>query len=387
MLNKGTYLFSRTFGIFANSLFSMTFIWWLQNGSHSSTLVGAAEGIFSLVAALSIFYGSVIDYLSFKKVSIYSVAIQTIILFLIFGTMSWFNKNYFLLIGLAVIISVSNNFFDPADRAILKDNVTSDEMTNLVSKVSIIDQGVNIAGTLVSGLLLSVFISQEIILFCGLISLLGYLLLVVSLKNVSSNSKEAKKANFKYIFKGYKFIRKNSFLNFYFWSSILYSFTTPAMVVLLPKVASDLHSNVLYSTFYACFIIGFIIGAIVASKLKPHAKVISITWMSSAIPLFVMLFSISNWIIFSISIFIFGILTSVHNILSESLIQIITVDTVLGRVLTTLKTSTSLGGPIGSVIAGILLDHSGEAAMIAGCAVLIFLSGLNIMRTKDIAVI
>lgn len=385
MLNKPAYLFSRILVNFASSLFSMTFIWWLQTTSHKSTLVGLAEGIFSLIAALSIFYGPIIDYLSFKQIGIYSMLIQTVALFLISGVMNISHKNYLVAIAIAAIISVCNNFFDPADRAILKETTTNAEMTDLISKVSIIDQGVNIAGTLLSGLLLAVFLSKEIVAACGVFTLIGVVLLIKSLKKVSSISKSEtiKLTDIGQIFSGYKFIRKNNFLNLYFWSSILYSFTTPAMIVLLPKVANSFNSNILYSVFYGCFIIGFIGGAIIAGKLRPSIKVISISWAASAFPLLIMLVFIRNWLLFSIAILAFGILTSLHNILSESLIQIISADKILGRVLTTIKTSTSLGGPIGSIVAGELLDHSGEAIVIIACSVLIFLSGMNIFRAKN----
>lgn len=385
MLNKTTYLFSRTLGTFASSLFSMTFIWWLQTETHKSSLVGWAEGIFSLVAALSIFYGPIIDYLSFKKVSIYSMWIQMIVLFIISGIMHWNRENYILVISIATIVAICNNFFDPADRAILKEAVTDDEMTDLISKVSIIDQGVNIAGTLVSGMLLSFFLSQELVLACGVIALVAVLLLMRSLSDVTSvsSNRENKSVNFKQIFSGYKFIRQNKFLNLYFWSSILYSFTTPAMIVLLPKIANSFDSNILYSVFYGCFIVGFIIGAVIAGRLNPSIRIISTSWTISAFPLLVMLFFIKNWIIFSLGILVFGVLTSVHNILSESLIQIVANDEILGRILTTIKTSTSLGGPVGSVVAGELLDHSGEAVVIIACSILIFLSGINIFRAKS----
>lgn len=362
----------------------MTFIWWLQTVSHKSTLVGLAEGIFSLVAAFSIFYGPIIDYFSFKKVSIYSVIIQIIMLFLISQIMSLEHQNYALIIGIATVVSICNDFFDPADRAILKESTVNSEMTNLISKISIIDQSVNIAGTLISGVLLTIFLSQEIVFTCGILTLIGILLLIHALKKVSSDSRNKLNeiSDFRQIFSGYKFIKENKFLNLYFWSSIIYSFTTPAMVVLLPKVANNFDSNILYSVFYGSFIIGFIVGAVISGKLKPSIKMVGISWAISAFPLFVMLFFIKNWLLFSIAILIFGILTSVHNILSESLIQIVSSDKILGRVLTTLKTSTAFGGPIGSLVAGELLDHSGEEVVIISCSTLIFLSGLNILKIK-----
>lgn len=125
-------------------------------------------------------------------------------------------------------------------------------------------------------------------------------------------------------------------------SSLLYSFVTPALTILLPKVAQEFKN----ATFYICFIIGFIAGSIMTEKMKVKVKTISITWLLSALPVLLMLFLTKNWFGFSLLIFSFGFITSIHNILSESMIQIVSDDQILGRILTTIRTSTSIGGPI-----------------------------------------
>ena len=68
MLKKKSYFFSRAVGGLANSLFSMVFIWWLQTSTKSSFVVGIAEAIFSTTAALSIFYGPIIDHFSERDI-------------------------------------------------------------------------------------------------------------------------------------------------------------------------------------------------------------------------------------------------------------------------------------------------------------------------------
>ncbi len=132
----------------------------------------------------------------------------------------------------------------------------------------------------------------------------------------------------------------------YFLSSLLYSFVTPALTILLPKVAQEFKNATFYSAFYICFIIGFIAGSIMTEKMKVKVKTISITWLLSALPVLLMLFLTKNWFGFSLLIFSFGFITNIHNILSESMIQIVSDDQILGRILTTIRTSTSIGGPI-----------------------------------------
>lgn len=382
MLNKKSYFISRAVGGIANSLFSMVFIWWLQISTKSSFIVGIAEAIFSTTAALSIFYGPIIDRYSFKKTSYYSMLVQTVFLFATTATVYQFSKSYILALICAGVVSICDEFFNPADRAILKETVADEqELNNLISKVSSIDQFVNIAGTVFSGLLLTWLISANVILICSLLSLISLVFLFYALKEVKNRvPQEAKPKYYKQIFGGYKFIKNNQFLNHYFWSSILYSFVTPAMTILLPRIAQRSGKASFYSMFYICFMLGFIIGATIAGKLTVRIKTIGFTWLSSAIPLILMIFFSNSWLIFMGLIFLFGLMTSIHNILAESMIQITSNDEVLGRVLTTIRTSTSIGGPISSIAAGILLDNSGETVLILACGFIILVSGFNIFR-------
>lgn len=382
MLNKKSYFISRTVGGIANSLFSMVFIWWLQISTKSSFIVGIAEAIFSTTAALSIFYGPIIDRYSFKKTSYYSMLVQTVFLFATTAAVYQFSKSYILALICAGVVSICDEFFNPADRAILKETVADEqELNNLISKVSSIDQFVNIAGTVFSGLLLTWLISANVMLICSLLSLISLVFLFYALKEVKNRvPQEAKPKYYNQIFSGYKFIKNNQFLNHYFWSSILYSFVTPAMTILLPRIAQRSGKASFYSMFYICFMLGFIIGATIAGKLTVRIKTIGFTWLSSAIPLILMIFFSNSWLIFMGLIFLFGLMTSIHNILAESMIQITSNDEVLGRVLTTIRTSTSIGGPISSIAAGILLDNSGETVLILACGFIILVSGFNIFR-------
>ncbi|UIK35548.1 MFS transporter [Lactobacillus amylovorus] len=382
MLNKKSYFISRAVGGIANSLFSMVFIWWLQTSTKSSFVVGIAEAIFSTTAALSIFYGPIIDRYSFKKTSYYSMLVQTVFLFATTAAVYQFSKSYILALICAGVVSICDEFFNPADRAILKETVADEqELNNLISKVSSIDQFVNIAGTVFSGLLLTWLISANVMLICSLLSLISLVFLFYALKEVKNRvPQEAKPKYYKQIFSGYKFIKNNQFLNHYFWSSILYSFVTPAMTILLPRIAQRSGKASFYSMFYICFMLGFIIGATIAGKLTVRIKTIGFTWLSSAIPLISMIFFNNSWLIFMGLIFLFGLMTSIHNILAESMIQITSNDEVLGRVLTTIRTSTSIGGPISSIAAGILLDNSDETVLILACGFIILVSGFNIFR-------
>lgn len=294
----------------------MIIIWWLQTQTGKSSLVGLTNAIFSITAALSIFYGPIIDKHSFKRTSQTSLLVQTILLFLLTAVMFWLSHNIVLTILISTILSVCDEFFSPADRAILKESVPSKkDLNSLISKLSMIDQVVNIAGTALSDALLSLLIPGQSMLVCSCLSLIS-IFLFIALRKIPStkpqvNDTDNESNNYRAkVFIGLKYIHQNGFLKYYFGSSICYSFVSPALIILLPRLADKLGSAGLYSTFYLCFVGGFLLGALISGKLTPKVKAISYTWMLSTIPLLLMIFFLSNWLALSVLITLFGFLTS-----------------------------------------------------------------------------
>lgn len=212
MLNKKSYLASRTICALANSLFSMVFIWWLQTTTDKSSIVGLTEAIFSITAALSVFYGPIIDRHSFKTTSINSVIIQTVFLFITTASVYFFSKNFWIAITFAGLVSICDEFFSPADRAILKESTTGEQdLTDMISKISIIDQFIGVTGTALSGILLSFMLAGQIMLFSSFLSLIGVVFLIFALHKVLSVKPKINEKKFNYvkqILSGYKFISK-----------------------------------------------------------------------------------------------------------------------------------------------------------------------------------
>lgn len=392
MLEKKSYLTSRLICGLGNSMFMLVFTWWLQVQTKSSSIVGIANAIFSITGALSIFYGPFIDSHSYKKTSIYSMVCQVVLNFLLTIIVVFFTQNFALAIIVSGLLSVCDEFFAPADRAILKETISEGhEMTAILSQVNIIDQFVNLGGTALSGALLAFMVSGQILLACSCLSLMGFLLLLIALKNVPSQnmyqSKPHETCNFmaylKQVISGYSYMKKNSFLIHYFWSSILYSFATPSLMLILPKIAQEENNASLYSVFYILFFVGAIVGALLAGKMKVKLSTITLAWILNAVPIGLFFFFQSNLIIFCLLILLIGPAASIHNILADSKIQSTTTDNYLGRVLTTIRTGTQIGGPISSVIGGILLDYTGIKPIVLTCSILILLGGINLLFIKE----
>ena len=260
-------------------------------------------------------------------------------------------------------------------------------MTSIISKINIVDQLVNVGGIALSGALLAFMASGDIILACACLSLLGLLLLIAALRKIPVHNAFKEKESqaegltkyWQKIFSGYSYIKENVFLLHYLWSGLLYSFAQPAMILILPRIAAKAGQPALYSTFYICILAGIILGALIAGKMKAKIITVGWAWTISAIPLILMLFSLKNMVLLCTLLFLFGPVTSIHNVLAESVIQTSTADNYLGRVLTTIRTFANIGGPVSSVVSGIILDHVDEKFIIVLCASLIIIGGTNIL--------
>ena len=115
--------------------------------------------------------------------------------------------------------------------------------------------------------------------------------------------------------------------------------------------------------------------------MKARIITVDLAWTISAIPLILTLCSLKNMVLLCTLLFLFDPATSIHNVLEESIIQTSTSDNYWGRVLTTIRTFANIGGPISSVVAGIILDHVGEKFIVIVCTSLIIIGGINILLT------
>ena len=128
--------------------------------------------------------------------------------------MFWLSHDIVLIILISTIMSMCDEFFSPADHAILKESVPSKkDLNSLISKLSMIDQVVNIAGTALSGVLLSLLIAGQSMLVCSCLSLISVFFLYVALRKIPSTKPQAKDTdnetnNYRAkVFSGLKYIR------------------------------------------------------------------------------------------------------------------------------------------------------------------------------------
>lgn len=128
--------------------------------------------------------------------------------------------------------------------------------------------------------------------------------------------------------------------------------------------------------------LGFILGALLAGKLAVNVRTVARAWLFSALPLALIFFVIGKTVAFSILLFLFACLTRIHNVLGEAKEQAVTSNHYLVRVMTTIHTGAQLGGPIASVLAGLLLDRGEQQLLIITCVCLILSGGINLLFVK-----
>ncbi|MCD2255734.1 MFS transporter [Agrilactobacillus fermenti] len=379
MLRQKSYLASRTLGTLSNSLFMFTVIWWFQTETDRSSTVGIMNALFSITASLAVIYGPFIDRHALKVVSVGALCMQTFIFLLLTLCIFKAKQMIYPILILATLASVCDEFFIPADRAIIKSVVKAErELTQLNSRISLIDQSTNFMGVALAGALLGFLVVAHVMALVTVLSFAGTLYLMFAIHKLVEPHKEKQQSDhyWQEVLTGYTYIKQDHFLFRYLFASTLYSFVTPMLIVFLPFIAKKMGSAIYYSGFYIAFFLGFMVGALLAGRLKPLVKTISLYWLLSSLPLLLILGARTNGVLIVLAIFLFGFTSSIQNILSETLIQIRTQSDFLGRVMTTFKTFYSIGGPVGSLLAGALLDHGQVQMLVIFSMVLIILGGL-----------
>lgn len=154
-------------------------------------MVGIVNALFTITAALAVFYGPISDNHWHKRTSIYAKIMQLVLTFLLALTMSFVTYQYFWPVVIAVALSNCVEFFGPADRAILKESLpASEELTKMISQVNIVDQLIQIGGTALSGVLLSFMTNKQIIFLCAWLNLFSLIFLVLALQKLGDRQVE-----------------------------------------------------------------------------------------------------------------------------------------------------------------------------------------------------
>jgi predicted MFS family arabinose efflux permease len=318
--------------------------------------------LFSLVG------GVFADRLDRKKMLLYSQYIQMICAFVLAGLFATHTVRVWHILALSFVVGVGQSFGGPAYSALLPTLVEPEDLANAISMNSIQFNLARIIGPTLGGLAYTVFGAT----WCFALNGVSYLAVIVSLLviNVHFVAPKTQTSVLKSMKEGIRFIRDREGLT----PLVVLAFCTTllgfSLTGFLPVIVRTIFHRGpgTYELLLVCSGAGSICGALMVAameRLKGQGRLAVLALF--ALGLATAGFAVSKWLPVScVLIFLAGTAVMASASLMLSLVQLIVVDSMRGRVMSVYNLAFRAGIPLGALILGKLIPILGVSTAVAG---------------------
>jgi len=278
---------------------------------------------------------------------------------------------------LSFLAGTAQSFGGPAYSALIPSLVKSEDLPNAIALNSIQFNLARVIGPTLGGLALAYWGAS----WCFTLNGISFLAVIFSLLIIRPHFTPQKTGEsvLKSMKEGFRFIRQQGAMESLIFLGFSMTLLAFPLVVFLPVFAQDVfHGGAkLYTTFLVFSGAGSVTGALIVAgmgKFRHQGKAAMLMLM--ALGLLITGFALSRWFVWScILIFLSGaVLLGVFSTIT-SLVQMITADSMRGRVMSVYNVAFRGGIPFGSLIVGALVKQFTAPLVIAVNGGLLFLLG------------
>lgn len=333
--NKLYYLLGSMISNFGDGIQQISIIWYIYHLTGEAFSIGVMIAIYYLPSILLTPIVSVyVDHHHSKMI----VVMTDIFRFIIVLTMSilillHFESTLFIYF-LQFLLAVCYTIYKPAEQSFIKESFQDKDIPFVISKSSSLNEGALITGSAVSGVLL-IKLSLALSFFINSLTFLLAAILYYLVKEI--NTKQKKQSKIQYyseLISGWDFIKNREGMRYLLFLSILNSISIQmTTTILLPLARVFKGGSGLYSVFDISFAVGGILAGIVVTnflkRYKQWSLVITMVGMATTAGL---LHFNSFKMTAAIFIFVLGLFTMSHLIITQTLIQLNSTKEYIGRV-------------------------------------------------------
>lgn len=352
------FLFSRMSTFIANSLFFITFIWFLQKSTDTSTTAFTYSFLgLSIVFILPL--GVYIDRLKPGILNTSSIIIQVfcVLLFILLFDNFIDGKYIYLIVFVLFISAVFMDVYTPSSNTLLTQILDSSAYKKANSIVQTSDQILNLIGYVLIGFLITTIGPKTTLMISLSLFVIAIVLNFTLIKylDLKVEPPKVKRKFSKSIQEGLSIILKTDLLRFTIPISIFSNVIVAIIIAILPGISENKGIH-FFTAIYICFFIGFVIGALLSNKIPETLNnIYTIGVLNGFILLSFGYLMNSYWSL--VVIVLFGIGSGIINIFDETIYQMNTPKEEMGNVLTLKRFILSFAYPIGGFIAGYLALH------------------------------
>jgi predicted MFS family arabinose efflux permease len=340
------------------------------------------------IMLFSLFGGVFADRLDRKKMLLASQYIQMVCAFVLAILFATHTVKVRHILALSFIVGVGQSFGGPAYSALLPTLVEPEDLANAISMNSIQFNLARIVGPTLGGLAYTVFGAT----WCFALNGISYVAVIISLLiiKVRFNAPKTQVSVLKSMKEGIRFIKDREGLRplvVLAFCTTLFGFSlTGFLPVIVQKIFHRGPGT--YELLLVFSGAGSICGALIVAameKLKGQGRLAVLTLFALGVA--TAGFAFSKWLPLScLLIFLAGTAVMASVSLMLSLVQLITADTMRGRVMSVYNLAFRAGIPLGALILGKLIPVLGVSTAIAGfgmCLVGVAVYFLLVMRKTE----
>ncbi|WP_312471160.1 MFS transporter [Neobacillus sp.] len=389
MKNKLSYFFSSMVSNFGDGIQQIAIMWYIFQLTGEALSIGLMIAVYYLPSILLTPFVSVyVDHHNAKKIVVFTDVFRFLIVIGMSILILLKIESILLVYFLQFLLAVCYTIYKPAEQSFIKESFSDQDIPFVISRASSLNEVALIAGSAVSGVFL-IKLSLSLSFFINALTFLFAAVLYCFVKRLRAKQiKYTKIEYFSELLSGWQFINNQNGMKYLLFLSILNSISIQMTATILLPLAKDFKGgSALYSLFDISFAVGGILaGVFVTFFLKKYKqKVMIFTMVGMAIVsmlLYINSFDTSAVIL----IFLLGLFTMSHLILTQTLIQLNSTKEFIGRVVGLRTILASLVKITSALTTGILISKVGVNNIFLFFALLIMVCLFTLNGLKNVHV-
>jgi DHA3 family macrolide efflux protein-like MFS transporter len=391
MRNKLLYMSGSFINGLGDGLQLIAMNWFIYKLTGSALSIGIMITSTYLPSLLfSIFLGVIVDNRDSKQIAVltdfFRAFIVGIMVFMIFLEL----KFAFLFYALQFVLAILNAIFKSSSQALVRETFTDENLIDVLSKTSSLNQLGVIIGSGIAGVIVAVYGP----IVCFVMNAMSFLVSSacnMSLKRITIKKIDStKKINmFADLSAGWNFVRSTQGLLYMFFLSLFSSFCFQMINTILVPFATDVlnGNSFTYSLLDVFFTLGCILAGYLVTLLLRKLRQMILAYTMAGMAIVSGILALTDQLVFGLAVvFVLGGISMTHFMVLQSLIQINTPKELTGRISSFRSTVVSIAKIGSALFSGSIAENISVSFVLMFFSLICFMSLLTHRKLRVIQV-
>jgi len=387
--NKLPYMLGSMISNLGDGIQQIAVMWYIYHLTGQANSIGLMIAIYYLPSILLTPFVSVyVDHHNSKAIVLVTDCFRFVVVLIMSFFIYFKIESALIIYFLQFLLAVCYTIYKPSEQSFIKESFTDKEIPFVISRASSLNEGALIAGSAISGVLL-IKLSLALSIFFNSATFLLAAVLYSFVRRINAKQMKHSKIHFfSELRSGWKFIQKRSGMKYLLFLSIVNSVSIQmTTTTLLPLAKGFKGGSGLYSMFDISFSSGGILAGVVVTFFLKRYKQKTILFTMSGMTLSSLLLHLNHFkTAAALLIFLLGLFTMSHLIITQTLIQLNSTKEYIGRVVGLRTILASIVKITSALTTGIFISKVGVNNIFLFFSLLILASFFTIKKLNKVYV-